>query len=279
MSLFRLLIVLSLLLATSQAAQAGETFDTCTGFIPSLPAVITSQGTWCLDTNRSTAVTSGNAITVAANNVTIDCNGFKIGGLAAGDGSEARGIAANDRMNVSVRNCTIRGFQTGIEILGGGGHVVRDNRLDNNLYRGIYVGATRSLISGNDVYDTGGVVGEAWGILSSGDVVDNTVEGVYCPAGTCWAWGIAIGSDSSGRLVRGNRIRRLASDGAGAAKGIQVWGDNARVEGNLVAGLSTKPGTGIEASGDQIECRDNTVTAFPIGLDGCMAGSSGNEWR
>src|SRR5690606_25516601 len=86
MSFFRLLIVLFLLLATSHAAQAEETFDTCTSFIPSLPTVITSQGTWCLDKNLGTAITGGNAITVATNNVTIDCNGFKIGGLAAGDG-------------------------------------------------------------------------------------------------------------------------------------------------------------------------------------------------
>src|SRR5690606_25873392 len=101
---------------------------------------------------------------------------------------------------------------------------------------------------------------------------------VFCSEGDCWPYGIAIGSDTSGSLVRGNRIRRLVSDGAGTARGIQVWGDNARVEDNLVASLA-RPGTGINISGDQVECRDNTVTAFPTGLAGCMAGSSGNESR
>jgi hypothetical protein len=65
-------------------AQAAESYDNCSGYIDSVPAVIATQGTWCLRKDLSTAQTSGNAIEIAANNVVIDCNDFKLGGLAAG---------------------------------------------------------------------------------------------------------------------------------------------------------------------------------------------------
>ncbi len=74
---------------TLQPAHAAESYDNCTGFIDSVPATITTQGTWCLRKNLATNITTGNAITIATNNVTIDCNDFKIGGLAAGSASRA----------------------------------------------------------------------------------------------------------------------------------------------------------------------------------------------
>src|SRR5690606_3370431 len=98
-----------------------------------------TQGTWCLRKNLATNITSGAAIAIATNNVTIDCNDFKIGGLAAGDGSSARGIQGHGRQNATVRHCNVRGFYYGIYISGGAGHLVEDNRLDNNLYFGIYL--------------------------------------------------------------------------------------------------------------------------------------------
>jgi len=95
-------------------ADAAQSYDNCTGFITSLPATISTQGTWCLNKDVSTAVTSGAAITIAANNVTLDCNDFKLGGLAAGLTTQAVGVYALDRFNISVRHCNIRGFYFGI---------------------------------------------------------------------------------------------------------------------------------------------------------------------
>src|SRR5690606_14995164 len=70
-------------LASVLPARAADDYDACAGFIDSVPATITSQGVWCLRKDLSTAIASGSAITIATNNVTIDCNGFKLGGLAA----------------------------------------------------------------------------------------------------------------------------------------------------------------------------------------------------
>src|SRR5690606_24652633 len=93
-SLSRFLAALLLLggLAATQPARAAQSYDACTGFIDSVPATISTQGVWCLRKDLSTNITSGNAITIATNNVTIDCNDFKLGGLAAGNGSNAFGI-------------------------------------------------------------------------------------------------------------------------------------------------------------------------------------------
>src|SRR5690606_14805653 len=104
---------------------------------------------------------------VTTNNVTIDCNDFKIGGLAAGSGTATYGIYANDRFNLTVRNCNIRGFQIGIITTEGGGHLIEDNGLDANTYIGIRVRSSGSTIRNNRVVDTGGSTvfrGTAYGI-------------------------------------------------------------------------------------------------------------------
>ena len=108
------------------AAHAAESYDSCVGFIDSIPAVISTQGTWCLRRDLSTSMASGSAITVSANNVTIDCNDFKLGGLAAGNATTTKGINAMGRLNVAVRNCSVRGFLMGIAMEGGGTYTVED---------------------------------------------------------------------------------------------------------------------------------------------------------
>ena len=90
------------------ASHAAQSYDNCTGFIDSVPATITTQGTWCLRKDLSTSIRFGDAITVDANNVTIDCNDFKLGGLSAGPGTKAFGIAGRERQNITVRNCNVR---------------------------------------------------------------------------------------------------------------------------------------------------------------------------
>ena len=87
------------------AAARAETTQ-CTP-VTGLPAVITVQGIYCLTGDLSTAITSGNAIEIATNNVILDLNGYKIGGLAAGPGTMANGIMAFGRQNVTIKNGTM----------------------------------------------------------------------------------------------------------------------------------------------------------------------------
>src|SRR5262245_29056235 len=95
-----------LALACASVPALAETTN-CTA-ITSVPYVITVQGVYCFTDNIATTMSSGNAIEIQANNVTIDLNGFKLGGLAAGLGTSARGIYANQRQNITVRNGIVR---------------------------------------------------------------------------------------------------------------------------------------------------------------------------
>jgi hypothetical protein len=255
-------------LAAGRPAHA-ETFHSCVGFIDALPATISTPGVWCLRKDLSTAITSGAAITVAANNVTIDCNGLRIGGLAAGNGSAAYGILTEFRQNVTVRNCNIRGFYVGAALQGGDGHVVEHNRFDNNLFSAIQVGGGTSLTRGNFVTDTGGRAGDIYvqAIVAWGDIVDNVVSGLYAdmPGGTLHA----IAAPGADTLVRGNRVSGFEPTAAQGGTvhsvyGIRVIGQGAkraRVSDNHVTADGV-PGYGIEFMAYPAFCTGNTVTGF-----------------
>ena len=247
-----------------------ETFNTCAGFIDSLPATISSQGTWCLRGNLSTAITSGTAITIATNNVTIDCNNFKIGGLAAGPGTFAEGIGASARLNATIRNCSIRGFRIGIHLDSnlGGNHLVENNRVDSNTLAGIFVDGDGSMVRGNVVSDTGGTTitfdTRSWGIATNGtvDIIDNTVSNVvaYQASDSSRAIGISAFVNPGGVIQR-NRVRGLVpGPSAGAAQegisSINV-GSHPEISDNVIVG------TGVDGLTDvAIHCNGPDAAAL-----------------
>ena len=151
------LAAFALLLACGLSGQAlaAESYDNCAGYIDALPVNINTQGVWCLRQDVATGIGSGAAITIATNNVTIDCNHFKIGGLAAGAGTKATGILASSRTNAVIRHCNVRGFNIGA-YLSGSGHVVEDNRFNNNYVTGVLVEGDGSVVRRNLVAVTGG---------------------------------------------------------------------------------------------------------------------------
>ena len=68
----------------------------------------------------------------------LDLNGWKLGGLAAGTGTQADGIFALNRQNMTIKNGIVRGFLSGIWLAGAGssqGLVVEDIRADQNAFR------------------------------------------------------------------------------------------------------------------------------------------------
>src|SRR5690242_11044818 len=105
-----------LLCALPRCASAAASYDTCKGFITSLPAIIDTAGTWCFNKDLNTANNSGTAISINSDNVTIDCNGFKLGGLAAGESTNEGGIVSYDHRNITIRHCNIRGFSFGVSL-------------------------------------------------------------------------------------------------------------------------------------------------------------------
>ena len=265
------------------APAPAETFHTCAGFIDSLPAVLTSQGVWCLRKDLSTAINGGSAIIdVKASNVTIDCNRFKIGGLAGGPGSAAIAIHAADRRNITVRNCTIRGFGIGIHLadagLPEGGHVVEDNIVESSYWLGIHVGGMDNVVRRNHVRDTGGSVSDAYSAAieaeGTADILDNTITGV-APALPFWdetlgdAFGILTQSNDAGAIT-GNRIRDLGRSESGQTTAIRnLASGRVLVAGNHLSNPDVYDVNGIECANALGRARDNTILGFGNGITGC----------
>ena len=266
-----------------RSAQAAQSYDNCNNYITSLPAVIGTQGVWCFNKDLNTAITSGDAITVNTNNVTIDCNDFKLGGLAAGIGTTTHGVFASTRFNVTVRHCNIRGFFIGVHFVGtGGGHVIEDNRFDGNTAIGVNVAGDGSVVRRNRVFDTGGstVVGDtdANGVVTafSVDIVDNTISGVMPKTGGGGnAFGIIMSSNPSGQII-GNGVHGLVKDGVGSAYGIYGAGtDRIILRNNNLVGDGLAGSIGFDCTSVHGSARDNVITGFGTALFTCTD-SGGN---
>lgn len=96
----RALCLLFVLLQLPASVWAAESYDNCTGYVDAVPAVITTQGTWCLRQDLATSLTSVTAITISVNNVTLDCNEFA--NTTASANYFAIGILASGSVSLAV---------------------------------------------------------------------------------------------------------------------------------------------------------------------------------
>ncbi|HLQ23027.1 MAG TPA: right-handed parallel beta-helix repeat-containing protein [Gemmatimonadales bacterium] len=234
--------------------------------IYALPYVISQQGSYCLVRNLSTAITSGDAISIAASDVSLDLRGFKVGGGTAGPGSQAVGIHAVDRRNVTVANGNVRGFgqavfleDTSPGLSAAGPYRVERILADGNTSIGIHVQGRSGLVRHNQVVETTGTGGgpgaNSYGIRVEGPlarVLDNEVSGTASAGGTAYS---AAVSGGRGAVVDRNRIS--AAPG-GASVGIFLSSTlDALVTGNRIIGT----GTGLSFSGSSSGRYRDNVTA------------------
>lgn len=271
------------------SAQAAEGYDNCTGFIDSLPANISEQGVWCLRKDLSTSITFGRAIWVSGNNITIDCNNFKLGGLAAGAATQTNGIESFTSSNLTIRRCNIRGFMTGVFVAGQnqGVHVIEDNRIEGSTVDGIIViGGKGSVIRRNVVLGTGGSTwqtsGAAFAIEAQGgvNVLDNAINGVAPTVdggGNASAYGIYVTNNADG-VVRGNRVRGLMPQGGGATYGIISDQSNpTSLRDNDLSGIGAANSFGLYCYNSPALAIDNVVSGFETPIFGCpMVGNTLN---
>jgi parallel beta-helix repeat protein len=244
--LTQIFFVLFLFLLFPGFVQAETT--NCTA-ITSVPYTISVPGIYCLTGNLETDMTSGNAITINVNNVVIDLNGRKLGGGAAGAGTEANGIYAYLRKNITVKNGTIRGFYYGVLLddtspyTTSQGHIIEDIRADMNTAYGIYVSGRGNIIRNNQVVDTGG------------------------STNSNWAYGISV--TGPGSRVLNNDVYETKEQSTGDAYGIYMYGDggvvlNNRI-GNQAFGTETSYGIYIEYSYNVI-VKSNTISRMEWGI-------------
>ena len=273
----RILFVLVVISFFSARGQA-ETVN-CTA-ITYLPYTISTQGIYCLKGNLATNMTAVSAIEIAANNVVIDLNGFKLGGLAAGPGTSSTGISALQRTNITIRNGTVRGFARGIWLVDdlpyttSQGHLIENVRADMNTSVGIWVMGQGNMVRNNQVVDTGGstvgFVTGGTGILVYGPgnkIISNDVyETKYLSAE--YGNGIAIDSGHSS-VIENNRIGNMAVNPIHPGAGIYVIdSQNVLVSNNRIT--TTDWGIWIVA-GSSAKYRDtltsNVTTPYSGGTD------------
>jgi hypothetical protein len=273
----RLYVLLAILLALPlfAAAPAHAAPGGCT-VINYLPYTITQPGCYCFATNMSTALSSGNAITIESDNVLVDLDGYTLDNRNAGNSTAANGVYVNNRSNVVVRNGSIRGFYVGVFMsttsssgLGGWlaeNLIVADSKRSGILFSGSYGGVVRqNAINGTQglvAYDT--IDTQAIYIFGGSNVwvIDNTVVGTTAKSGF-WARSIAV-ENAPNTVVEHNRI----SNGALTSNsyGISCTGAaNLLVTGNRVANVAYGICYFSSASG---KYRDNLTCGTTVPVTG-----------
>lgn len=252
-------LALSLALLTPVPPPAGAQDQACDNLI-SLPAAqtatftISAPGIYCLATDVIMAVsfTSGNAIQINANYVTLDLNGHKVHGAAAGGATQAVGIFASGRRNITIKNGTVWGFSVGIQLSASSvttlaGYVIDGVRAELNRNIGINLAGANGIVRNSVVANTGPTTSagphDATALLvqsHGGRVLNNDILTVT-PAGGGSGFGIFV-IGGAGVLVVGNRITT-------ADNGVVYLASTGKYRDNLTSDVGT-PFTGGTNAGN-----------------------------
>lgn len=254
--------------------------------IESLPATIGAPGNYCLAANATVNITTGAAITIAANGVTVDCRDFTLSNSGGTNTGSSTGIYAQSQYNLLVKNCRIvGGFTDGISLTMpmGGFNTSFYNRIEDNYvvatYRhGILAYGSAVEVLRNRVYDVGGQAsGPSIGIRIGGgaqsmnkfQVVDgNLVAGVSSSINN----GFAIFSEGSvGALFRGNTLTGTrGAEPNFRGTGIRVANGTANtVRDNHILGRGQSNEIGIQLPANGGLCFDNRIGVSLTATIGC----------
>jgi hypothetical protein len=259
--------------------------------IKALPFTISAQGSYYLTANL-VATGSGAGITIAADNVTLDLNGFAL--IGGGSGTVAGVNVPAPQKNICVRNGTVRGWTSGgvrcdnasnsffeklrvsnntgdtsgSALIAGAGSTIRDCvAADNPGINGIYainfctvIGCTAT---GNGIGN--GVPGmiRAGIVTGSGCTVANCTAnghtdnfGIYVYDG-CNVYGCSVRGNGAGIATHsGCLVLGNVCDYNGAGDGIATLGVGNRIEGNSCTGNAT--GIGINTyNGNNLVIRNS----------------------
>lgn len=282
------LLLLALFVLAPMPGRAARSYDTCTAFVSTVPAVIASPGTYCLNANLVTSMASGAAIAINASNVTLDCDDFRVDDLGAGAATTAIGISASNQNYVTIRHCNVGGFQQGIVLAdngsGKGANLIEDNHLDGNTNVGISSQGTRSIVRRNIVLDTGTTTQHANaidGIVVDGDsqVVDNVVSGVTSHGASFGVYGIHFSNVEAGGTVNRNRVSNVVPAAGDASYGIFLGGTSAVARDNSIFGVPQVNNTAIDCSGSHDIVQGTIAGGFKINNLGQCGNGGGNNFH
>jgi len=142
-------------------------FALCVALLPAV-AVSATTGTMQITTDTTLTEDHSGPIQVNADNVTLDCDGHVVTGSGTG-----HGIDVDYRTGVTVRNCTVRGFEMGIDLQTSNGNVVTGNTATANSRDGIHLSSSdNNTVTRNQAHDNSG-----HGFSLNGSSTGNTYAG------------------------------------------------------------------------------------------------------
>ncbi len=164
----------------------------------------------------------GTGLIVAADNITVDLNGHRVTGNpgARGSGPDQAGVVLRQVHGVTLKNGTVRGFDAGVLIGGGGRNTIKGVRAVNNVNYRVVTG--RNALPGSPGSGLSCDLGDGIVVLGSNEnnLAQNTIvgNGPYS--------GIALIDQSNRNIVANNEvadndlINQHASDGATVCGGL-----------------------------------------------------------
>ncbi|MDJ0755050.1 MAG: right-handed parallel beta-helix repeat-containing protein [Ardenticatenaceae bacterium] len=171
--------------------------------ISSIPTTINQPGSYYLTQNVTNTGSYADGITIDANHVTLDLNGFTLADTGVGDdGIVVRG----DQDNIHIKNGVVRGW---------GGDGINALNADNSIFENLHVE--------NNGYD--GLVGDFGVIIINCTSVGNRYDGLEGDDGTIIKNSTAVGNgdngiqSSEGTISIGNASSDNARDGFDLASG------------------------------------------------------------
>jgi hypothetical protein len=287
------------LINQARALAGGVTAGDGVGF----PVTISAPGSYRLSSDLTVPNADTNAVSITADGVTLDLNGFSVagptvctysGGLSCG-GTEGTGtgiVAATSR--VTVRNGRVRGMGSDaidlgalgrvedVDVVSNGGAgitlgdagVAHRNRVTLNLGAGIAAGDGASVSDNRVVRNNGAAISVAAGAVVTGNLAVSDDDGILATSDATiignWCTGDTAISVTSGGVIASNLV-----NATGGGDAVTV-GDAVVVRHNLVY-IDSGSSAAIEAgSGNSII--GNVVTATSSGSYGLVFTGSANGY-
>ncbi|MFH1630805.1 MAG: NosD domain-containing protein, partial [Candidatus Aenigmatarchaeota archaeon] len=214
------------------------------------PAALACGDTITSSTNMTENLTSaGTCFTIGANDVVLDCAGYKI----TGDGTGI-GVDMLNYNNTIIKNCDITGFATGVDVDGISIGTVVNNSIYNNTQYGIATVGTpnNANVTGNRVYN-------------------NSIHGILIPGGTGHnlTYNSVYNNTQGGIVLLGQPNIVIYNNVTSNAYGLLlISSDNNTVTGNIINNNSDF-GVAVMVTSDYNNITDNIIannTAYGLML-------------
>ena len=206
--------------------------------ISSIPYTISASGSYYLTQDLGPAAQDTPGITITADNVTLDLNGFALIGAGKAVGSSGSGITLSEaHYNIAVRNGTVRDWrEDGVSASAATNSQFEGLRCHNNGQWGLIAGSGATA-RGNSCRSNGdhGLRVSSLSVITGNTCTYNGGSGIYSSNGSCTITGNTCAGNTvdgiyghDGSTVSGNTCYNNDGDGIRVQRGCTIIGNSLR---------------------------------------------------